>query len=1234
MRFNKYILFLFLIFTTSQAVHINGQYKPIGSGDGSLLYWDYIDSKWVSSDEDLLGWDDINDLLTAKSISTDFVDYNLAPIGLTHQEGRIHWDPNAGTLSVGMPGGNVEGALFQEMYLPRWVKNTSGSDMVNGDLVFISGGSGVNAYVSLADCNSLATAECTLAMLTEDIGNNKYGYATTFGIVEGDAVQPIDASAGTCGDKLYLSNNGKFTVTEPVSPNYSITIGQIFRPHATEGWIFVNIHPDIWKTVLTQEYVPYTGANADVDLGVYGLEVNDVNIADTLNVVGTATGITPTSDKHFVTKDYADIAVQAFNGSFLETINFTISEAGGTVTGTLEQSGGGDLIQTFSDGQTTLDCTPAKTVDLTAYVGTDAAPAAVFVYVLQSDKTNIAASNSDWPSTEHIKIADLGLQSAATTGIDDALVNRNWNDHTKGVNGQGHITHIEERLRQENASWRTGVDVSIKDAAGNPLPTSSSSTAIELVITEGKVYQLHKQTSPAVDMYLTATDTAHIVNQPHDEGGGYDISSDLVTDITRYVDGSASGVAIGTNKYFNLVLWGVQNKTGEASHLMINLPTGNYTSSGSALSDSAGTSVYDIPQLFRGKGYLIARLTFRLIAGSQWTYVGITDLRGKVPGNTAGTTITTTDHSLLSNLDYASSLHTGFLANDGSTPLTGDWDVGPYYLQALQIRSDVATGTTPLIVASTTEVANLHSATTTALNTARNIGGVSFDGTADIIPTTIAVTVTADATASVALWDSPTGNLLPKTDAELTYNAGTGTFESKVITEQGNAIYNATETPGGELGGTFASFTVDATHSGSAHHAESHTIASHNDTTATGTELETLTDGSNADALHIHSGGIVTHASTTGQTATDHQALVTITDTTTVNLTLVGQDIQADGLYTAGDALTLTGADFSFDGGATPGGDLGGTWASPSVDNDSHSHTGSTISSIAVSVTADATASVALWDSPTGNLLPKTDAEITYNAGTGTFESKVITEQSNAIYNATEIPGGELGGTFASFTVDATHSGSAHHAPVTVTDTTTIDMVLSTQQVSANSLHTAGDALTLTGADFDFDGGATPGGDLGGTWALPSVDDDSHNHSMTTITDYVSGSYTITVTPTTSGTVTLNSSFNLCQYTKIGRMVFVQGYIVTSSVSSPSGDLKFSLPYPVASLSELSEYSASPITVANLDFDGNYCTIHPEGGQSYFKVIEVFDNAAFDAINGANVTGNESYVFNITYVSE
>jgi len=63
-------------------------------------------------------------------------------------------------------------------------------------------------------------------------------------------------------------------------------------------------------------------------------------------------------------------------------------------------------------------------------------------------------------------------------------------------------------------------------------------------------------------------------------------------------------------------------------------------------------------------------------------------------------------------------------------------------------------------------------------------------------------------------------------------------------------------------------------------------------------------------------------------------------------------------------------------------------------------------------------------------------------------------------------------------------------------------------------LHTAGDALTLTGAEFDFDGGASPGGELGGAdWANPTIDD---NLSVT--------SWTLT-TPLTIGDIDGDDSY-------------------------------------------------------------------------------------------------------------
>jgi hypothetical protein len=85
-----------------------------------------------------------------------------------------------------------------------------------------------------------------------------------------------------------------------------------------------------------------------------------------------------------------------------------------------------------------------------------------------------------------------------------------------------------------------------------------------------------------------------------------------------------------------------------------------------------------------------------------------------------------------------------------------------------------------------------NAATATALATARTIGGTSFDGTANIVPATITVAATTDATCSVALFESATGDLAPKTDAGLTYNATSnvlaGTFSGDITGDiTGNA---------------------------------------------------------------------------------------------------------------------------------------------------------------------------------------------------------------------------------------------------------------------------------------------------------------------------------------------------------------------------------------------------------------------------------------------------------------
>jgi hypothetical protein len=55
--------------------------------------------------------------------------------------------------------------------------------------------------------------------------------------------------------------------------------------------------------------------------------------------------------------------------------------------------------------------------------------------------------------------------------------------------------------------------------------------------------------------------------------------------------------------------------------------------------------------------------------------------------------------------------------------------------------------------------------------------------------------------------------------------------------------------------------------------------------------------------------------------------------------------------------------------------------------------------------------------------------------------------------------------------------------------------------------------------------------------------------------DYEEGTFTATLTPNISGSITTSSTFNTWTYTKIGRQVTVNGVFVVSSVSSPNGVL-------------------------------------------------------------------------------
>jgi hypothetical protein len=145
-------------------------------------------------------------------------------------------------------------------------------------------------------------------------------------------------------------------------------------------------------------------------------------------------------------------------------------------------------------------------------------------------------------------------------------------------------------------------------------------------------------------------------------------------------------------------------------------------------------------------------------------------ITGAVTGNadsaTVGTSVTVTANNATDETVYPAFV-------DGATGTQGiETDTGLTYNPS----SGILTST------NFTGALTGQAATATVLHTARTIGGVSFNGSAAIVPASITVADTTDTSCSVALWESATGDLGPKSDGGLTYNAGTGMLTATGIT--------------------------------------------------------------------------------------------------------------------------------------------------------------------------------------------------------------------------------------------------------------------------------------------------------------------------------------------------------------------------------------------------------------------------------------------------------------------
>jgi len=252
---------------------------------------------------------------------------------------------------------------------------------------------------------------------------------------------------------------------------------------------------------------------------------------------------------------------------------------------------------------------------------------------------------------------------------------------------------------------------------------------------------------------------------------------------------------------------------------------------------------------------------------------------------------------------------TGALNADGTVPLTANWDAGSFEIRAQTFQSDVATGTAPIIVASTTVVSNLNADQVDGCDVIDEDNMSSDSATA--VPTQQSVKAYVD-TAVVGLYDhkgaynastnSPDLDTSPS--GILTGDAYTvsvaGTFFA-VSVEAGDVLIADQDNPTLSTHWTIVNRNIDSSAFASASHTHATTditsgtlsherggieadisgVAIGDVLAGTGTGtigIVTSTGHSDGDVLTIQADGTVDFETPSGGGVTDHGALTGLSD--------------------------------------------------------------------------------------------------------------------------------------------------------------------------------------------------------------------------------------------------------------------------------------------------------------------------------------------------------------------
>lgn len=287
----------------------------------------------------------VGQVLTLSNAGSGEVEFQTAPAA------PVAWGDITGTLSdqtdlqnaldakmtTATYDTDVDGVVDAAETVQITVRNSTGSTLLKGQVVYLSGATGNRPNAVLADASLEATSSKTIGLVIASIANNADGQVAVNG-----TLHDLDTSSFAAGNTLWLSETpGAWQAnTPPAEPAHAVFLGYVARSHPTLGRVVLAIQNGYELNELHGVQITSEAAN---DLLMYdagtSLWVNKT-LSYLQSLLGTAMAV-KTADQVNVGTSFEDITDLSFPVTAGKTYKWRATISFGIPSGTYMFSSNG-----------------------------------------------------------------------------------------------------------------------------------------------------------------------------------------------------------------------------------------------------------------------------------------------------------------------------------------------------------------------------------------------------------------------------------------------------------------------------------------------------------------------------------------------------------------------------------------------------------------------------------------------------------------------------------------------------------------------------------------------------------------------------------------------------------------------------------------------------------------------------------------------------------------------------